>query len=433
MIGLSSLRAYFEAPPGSTPTERHNFHYAFRESALIGVINSGGVFLPVFLVRLGSSNLQVSLLTALPAFTGVLLAIPIGAFMQSRRNIVPWYSRGRVGSQAAFGAAALASLLLPSGLVVPGILLLWGIASVFSTITNVAFNVVMNATAGTRGRYELMSRRWSIMGFATAASLAGIGYVLGQLPFPLNFQIVFFAFSLTGLWAYRYGSKIVVPDHVAAVHAAGRRSLAKRVSEVVTLVRAHPAFLSFEARRVVYAMGTTLTLPLIPLYYVRVLHASNSWIGLIGTTQALTLLIGYAIWRQQSRGRGARFVLAASTFGAALHPVALSLTHDVATAALLAGVAAIFTSGVNLAIFDRLMTTVPEGYGVTFNSIDNTIVNVAGIAAPMLGALLADRIGLGGALVVASLVGLSGALLFAIDRSGSAAPESAAAAPAGGG
>ena len=425
MIGMRSLRAYFEAPPGANATERHNFHYAFRESALIGVINAGGVFLPVFLVRLGSTNLQVSLLTALPALTGVLLAIPIGAFMQGRRNIVPWYSRGRVGSQAAFGGAALASLLLPAHLIVPAILLIWGIGNVFSTATNVAFNVVMNATAGTRGRFELMSRRWSIMGFATAASLAAVGYGLGRLPFPLNFQLFFVGFSLTGLWAYHYGSKILVPDHPQTARGAARGSLARRTREMAVLVRRQPAFISFEARRVVYAMGTTLTLPLIPLYYVRVLHAPNSWIGLIGTTQALVLLIGYAIWRHQSRRRSARFVLAAATFGAALHPVALSLTHDVALAVLLAGIGAIFTSGVNLAMFDRLMTTVPEGFGVTFNSIDNTVVNIAGMAAPVLGALLADRIGLGGALAVASLIGVCGALLFAIDRPGSAAAEPA--------
>jgi len=118
----------------------------------------------------------------------------------------------------------------------------------------------------------------------------------------------------------------------------------------------------------------------------------------------------------------------AATLGAALHPGLLALTHEVALAALLAGAAAIFTSGVNLAIFDRLMTTVPPGYGVTFNSIDNTVVNVAGMAAPVLGALLADQIGLGGALGVASGIGVLGALLFALDRSGSTVEVPAPAA-----
>lgn len=105
----------------------------------------------------------------------------------------------------------------------------------------------------------------------------------------------------------------------------------------------------------------------------------------------------------------------------------LALTHEVAFAALLAGAAAIFISGVNLAILDRLMTTVPPGYGVAFNSIDNTVVNVAGMAAPVLGALLADRIGLDGALGVASVIGVCGALPFAFDRAGSPSSEPGAA------
>lgn len=421
MIGLRSLRGYFEAPAGSSPTEQHNFHYAFREAALIGVINAAMIFLPVFVVRLGGTNLQVSLLTALPSLTGVLLAIPIGGLMQTRRNIIPWYSRGRVGSQAAYAAAALASLLLPPHLVIPGILVIYGVATLFSTITNVAFNVVMDATAGTRGRFELMSRRWSLMGLATAVSLAVVGDVLGRIGFPLNYQIVFFGFSLTGLWAYRYGSKIRVPDHPPTVRGAGGASVWLRASEMASRIRAEPAFLAFEARRFVYATGTTLTLPLIPLYYVRVLHAPDGWIGLIGTTQALMLLVGYAIWRRQSRLRGARFVLATATFGAALYPAALGLTGQVPIAALLAGLAAIFSSGVNLAIFDRLMTTVPPGYGVTFNSIDTTVVYIAGVAAPVIGALLANRIGLSGALIVGTAIGLIGAVLFALDRTRAAA------------
>ena len=416
VIGLRRARGYFDAPAGASPTERHNFHYAFRESALIGVINAGMTFLPVFLVRLGATNLQVSLLTALPSLTGVLLAIPLGAFIQTRRNIIPWYSWGRVGGQAAYGFAALASLLLPSNLVVPGILAIYAVATVFQTITNIAFYVVMDATAGTRGRFELMSRRWSILGLATAASLAIVGQILERIGFPLNYQIVFFGFSLTGLWAYSYGSKIQVPDHPVAARGAGFGSVRFRAVEMVTRVRAQPAFRGFVIRHFVYAVGTTLAVPLIPLYYVRVLDANDAWIGIIGTCQALMLLVGYAIWRRQSRLRGARFVLGTATFGAALYPATLALTDQVAVAAILAGLAAVFTSGVNLAIFDRLMATVPAGYGVTFTSIDSTVVYVAGVVAPVAGALLADRIGIGGALVVAAAVSVVGAVLFALDR-----------------
>lgn len=431
MIGARPLRGIFEAPPGSTVTERHNFHYAYREAALIGVVNSGAVFLPVFLVRLGASNLQVSLVTALPALTAVLLAIPIGAFLQSRRNIIPWYSRGRIGSQSTYGACALAALLLPAGFVVPGILIAWGIGTVFSTFTNVSFNVVMNATAGSHSRFELMSRRWSIMGIALAATLAAVGYLLGRIRFPLNFELLFLGFVVVAAWAYTFGSKLQVPDHPAALHREGGRAVRGRLAEIARLVGREPAFLAFEVRRFVYAIGTTLALPLIPLYYVRVLHASNSWIGLIGTVQSLMMLVGYATWRRQSRARGGRAVLTVATFGAALAPAALAATHLVTIAAAVAGAGAVFTAGVNLALFDRLMATVPDGYGVTFNSIDTTAVNVAAVAAPVLGALIANRIGLGGALIVATLIGVCGAALFALDRTAPPALPQPAAARAG--
>lgn len=422
---LGWLRAYFEAPPGSTPTEQHNFHYAFREAALIGVINAAMTFLPVFVARLGGSNIQVSLITTLPSLAGVMLAIPLGWFMQTRRNIIPWYAYGRIGGQAAFGAAALASFLMPPALVIPAILAIYGVAMIFATATNVAFNVVMDATAGTRGRFELMSRRWSLMGFMTAVTLAVVGDVLNRLPFPLNYQLVFCAFSLTGLWAYQYGSRILVPDHPPAARGASGQPILERTRALAARVLQEPAFLAFEARRLVAAISITFTMPLVPLYYVRVLDASDRWIGFIGTTQSLMLLVGYAIWRQQSHTRGTRFVLTTALFGYALYFAALSTTHNVAVAAVLAGLGAVFSSGWNLAIFDRLMSTVPAGYGVTFNSIDTTIVYTAGVVSPIAAAALADRVDIGGALVVGSAIGLLAAVLFALDRAPRVAPGSA--------
>ena len=410
---------FLEAPAGSSADERHNFRVAYRESALIGFIAAGGTFLPVFLARLGASNLQVSLVTALPCVTGVLLAIPLGGLIQSRRNIIPWYSRGRLGQQLGYVVIAVAAFLLPVALVIPGVLAVWAAATVFSTVTSVSFAVVMDATAGRRGRYELMSRRWSILGLMNALSLVLVGQALGWLPFPTNFQVIFLALGLLAFVAYRYSTAIRVPDHPPTARSAGAPRFAS-TRDVVARVRAHPAFLTFAARHFLYALGASIAVPLIPLFYVRVIGAPDSWIGIIGTTQALMLLVGYALWRRASRLRGSRFVLTWSTIGAAAAPVALSLTRDVAVAAAIAGVGAVFTAGVNLAIFDRMMSIVPKGYGVTFTSVDTSVVYLAGIVGPLVAALLADTIGLGAALVIASLASLAGALLFAADRFGRA-------------
>jgi len=105
-----------------------------------------------------------------------------------------------------------------------------------------------------------------------------------------------------------------------------------------------------------------------------------------------------------------------ATIGVAVSPAALALTHDPAVAAVIAGIGAIFTAGVNLAMFDRLMSTVPHGFGVTFASVDTEVVYVAGIVGPLIAAVLADALGVGQALVVAAIASFLGALLFTVDR-----------------
>jgi Na+/melibiose symporter-like transporter len=293
---------------------------------------------------------------------------------------------------------------------------------VFSTVTSISFAVVMDATAVSRGRYELMSRRWSILGLMSGVSLAVVGQVLGAIEFPTNFQFVFSGLGLLGLVAFRYASQIRVPDHPPVAPADGARRVL-HVGEMIARVRTQPAFLAFTARHFLYAIGTAIAGPLLPLFYVRVLAAPDAWIGLIGTAQALMLLVGYAAWRRVSRRRGSRSVLVWATLGAALVPAVLSLTRSVELAAAIVGVGAVFTAGVSLAMFDQMMATVPKGYGVTFTSVDTTLVYLAGVVAPLLAAFLADRLGIAEALVVASAVTLGGALLFATRRAGQVPAE----------
>ena len=93
----SSIRPATPRQPSATTSASHT---ASRRSSASSL--RARTFLPVFVARLGGSNLQVSLITALPSLTGVILAIPLGGLIQSRRNIIPWYSRGRLGSQLGY-------------------------------------------------------------------------------------------------------------------------------------------------------------------------------------------------------------------------------------------------------------------------------------------------------------------------------------------
>jgi predicted MFS family arabinose efflux permease len=239
-----------------------------------------------------------------------------------------------------------------------------------------------------------------------------IGFALERFAFPANYQLAFALFSVAGVASFYYSRQIRVADHQPVPGARGLVAL----RQTFALVRSERPFLTFALRQTAYTAGVRLVAPLIPLYYIRVVHASDAWIGLIATAQSLALLVGYWLWRNESHARGGRFVLLWAVGMAALQPALLAGTVSVELIAALAGVAAIFSAGADLALFDELMKRVPTRYGVTFSAFDYAIVNVAGIAAPLIGALLADAVGIQVALLVGAGLSLGAFALFAIDR-----------------
>ncbi len=426
--GLARRRPSSSRTPPST--ERHNYRMMRGDSIAMGVINSVTPFLPVLVVRLGGSAFEVSLLTAIPAVGGVLLAIPIGQFLQGRRHIVPWYAGSRMIAHLSYGVVAVVLLVAPVVAVVPAILVVWAIAAIPSTFGSVAFPIVMDGAAGSRGRYALMGRRWAIMGLTTAITVALIGQVLDRLPFPGNYQLVLVGFTIAGLISYQYSRQFRVPEpDIPAPGDKGRWF--DRPREMVRTVRAYPAFLRYSGRQLVYVFGTRFAAPLIPLYYVREVGASDAWIGIIATSQSLALLVGYQVWQRVSAVRGGGLVLLATLLAVALYPAALSQADELIVVAALGAVAAVFSAGVDLSLFDELMKRIPRAYGVTFASIDTALVNAASVAAPLVGATIAVAIGIDLALQIASVIGLVAVVLFSLDLRERGRTETADPAPGG--
>jgi MFS family permease len=396
----------------ATPLQKRNFLNVQVDAIGIGIASAAGQFLPIFLTRLGATNFQIGLLTAMPALSGLILAIFIGRFLQGRRRIVPWFSGARLLVISAYALTGLVPFVVAPELAIPAVLLIWLFATIPQIVVNVAFSVVMNAVAGPTKRYELMSRRWSLLGLTTALTVAVTGQVLDRIDFPINYQLVFMGLSLGGLISYYFSSHIDLPEVETILEKQGL-SLRARLKENLALVANERAFVSFNLKRFVFITGQTLAIPLFPLYYVRVLHASNSWIGVIATAQTAVMLIGYFFWTRQSRRRGSRFVLLWTTFGISLFPAVIASTRQIEWVVFIAGLGGILQAGIDLVFFDELMKTVPEEYSATFVSYAQSIQYLSSFIAPLIGTTLATWIGIPGAMLVSTAIRLLGFALFA--------------------
>jgi MFS family permease len=403
------------APFNAKPAQKRNFINVQIDGIAIGLVNAASPFLAVFLTRLGATNLEVGLLSSMPGLTGLLLAIPIGRFLQTRRNIVPWFSASRLLFIFGYAATGLAAFFVPSNALIPVILAIWAIATLPQTALAVCFSVVMNAVAGPNLRYELMSRRWSILGLTNAIAVLLVGQVLNQVKFPINYQGVFIGLSLAGLVSFYFSSRISLPETEPPVLETGK-NLKEQVKAITQLFLSHPDFLQFSIKRFVFLSGVSLATPLFALYYVREIKANDAWIGVINTTQTAVLLIGYFLWPIISRKLGSRYVLLATTLGLSVYPVIIGLTHQVYLIALFAALAGIFQAGIDLVFFDELMKTVPIELSATFISLAQSMLYASTLLSPMIGTLLANQIGLSGALFVSGGVRFLGYILFSVWR-----------------
>lgn len=391
--------------------QRQNFRNVQIDGVGVSISNISAPFLPVFLTRLGATNFQVGLLTSMPGVTGLILAIFVGRFLQTRRNIVPWYSLSRLMVIFCYTMTGILTLVLAEKYVILATLAIWAFATLPQTALAVAFSVVMNAVAGPEGRYALLSRRWFIFGLTGVIGTFIVTRVINLLDFPVNYAIMFLVLSLGGFLSFYFSQKIVVPDQTPPPMIE-TRSEKDSLHNYIDLVKSNPAFASFASKRFVYFSALVLTQPIMPLFFVREVNATDAQIGTITMTMTIVMLAGYYVWPLASRRWGGRFVLLATTLGMILYPALTASFPHVQWIIVFAGLAGFFQSGLDLVFFDELMKTVPADYSATFVALAQSMQYLSTILAPLLGTWLADYIGLGGALWLSAGLRLVGFLLF---------------------
>ena len=391
--------------------QKRNFRYVQIDAVGVSISNIAAPFLPVFLTRLGASNFQVGLLTSMPGMTGLVLAILTGRFLQTRKNIVPWYSVARLLVIACYTLTGIFTFALPPQYTIIATLAIWALATLPQTALAVAFSVVMNAVAGPEGRYALLSRRWFIFGLTSLIGTMFVSSVIDKIAFPRNYEIMFIGLSLGGLLSFIFSRRIQIPDQTPPALVSSS-SAAASARSYLALLRGSPAFVSFASKRFVYFSALALSQPILPLFFVREVKATDAQIGWVNISMTAVMLVGYILWPYLSKKRGGRFVLLTTTLGMVTYPLLTALVPDVTWIYVFAGLAGLFQGGLDLVFFDELMKTVPPEYSATFVSLAQSMQYMSAILAPLAGTWLADSIGLGGALLVSAGLRFVGFLLF---------------------
>ena len=294
----------------------------YAEAIFQSVSNAGALsFVSVFLVRLGAASWLVGFLTSLPALVAILFSLPMGSMVQRRGALVRTTNWARFLFRTAIGSFALLPFL-PAPIAPYALVGTRGLAAIPDTALNVAQTSMMGQLTTPQRRLRMISTRAAIMGLFSA----GMGFLAGQWldrsPYPFNYQILFLTAFLSGLgsvWVVGQIRLLEAPTDQSA--RRGRISL----KAVLTLIKETAGFRRFTVASFLFRIGMSFPIGLYTLYRVRVLGASDAWLGTLFTVQHLLDVGTYlTLSRLGSRERFRRW-LWVGCLGMALYPFTTAL------------------------------------------------------------------------------------------------------------
>ena len=259
-------------------------------------------FLGVLAIKLGASNLQVALISALPAAVSCVASI-LGAQVLRR------FDRKK-GAACAFAFANRLFLLGIAALPLfsedsraSALVLLIALMNVPGAIGNIAWQALMADAIPSELRgdaFAVRSRIVTAVGFLP--TLVG-GYLLDALSFPIGYQVVFVVAFAASVMEVRALAKTHEPcrdvGYVPRVSDSTRRGTIGRRALLGQVARA-----GFTPRAMLFYFGWMMAQPLFTIYYVRVLDCGNLWVAVFAIVSSMAQYLSFPMWSRYAARKG---------------------------------------------------------------------------------------------------------------------------------
>lgn len=388
-----------------------NARNLYADIAWFGVLSGiSSSFLAVFILRAGGSDLHVGLLSALPALVTFLVSIPGSHLVDREKRPLSVLVASAVLQR--FGYLAIA--LVPCFFAVnraDAIVVLIGLLTIPAAIANVAFTTMFAQAVKPDQRAHIVSIRNVWIGITSTVTAFIGGKFLDAILFPINYQMLFvLGFAASMMSAYylakiRLPAKTVTPSTQVAHSPRGWRDWGDMFQ------RSRP-YARFTIASFFFHWGIFFAFPLYSIYWVRSLHATEGWVGLLSMVGSAVTIVFYPLWGRLTTWRGNALGVFLAAVGLAIYPLVTMLSPSIEWIILVQILGGVTTSGYGLAFFNRLLEVSPEQQRPSYFAAYNTLINLAAFLSPLLATSLTSVWDIRTLLVIAALMRFGGALLF---------------------
>jgi len=409
---LSRIKRIFNQ--AAVPPQYHaTFRHLYYDIAGFGILSGTVInFLNIYATRIGATSFQVGLIGAMSAVVNLFLAIPAGRWLAKRDT-----NRAIFWSSVFYRFGFLILVLIPQFLNEPqqiaAIIILTFLMAIPLTPMGVGFNALFAEAVPERFRAHVAGTR-NVMLAVTFILVSLIsGYLLEHLPFPIGYQVVF-GIGAFGAAISSYHLYFVKPlgDSKPALRSepegnADQKAVSPR--RISSLLRTD--ILSSPFRKVLIALfafhlAHNITVPVYPLYFVRILGANDNQIGVSTALYYLTFLIGSTQLRNIVHRLGHKKVTAWGVIGMASYPLMLAFTTEIWQfygIALIGGFTWAWTNG---AYANYMLERIPPDDRPSHLAWYTIILNLSILVASLGGSTVADQIGLVQALILFAVLRL---------------------------
>jgi MFS family permease len=400
----------------AVPVEyRSNFLHLYLDIGWFGVLSGSAInFLSIYATRIGATVFQIGLIGAMSAIVTLLLAIPAGRWLRTQDT-----GRAIFWTSVLYRLGYVPFIFLPWLFNAPGqvwaIIVITFLMAIPLTPLGIGFNALFAEAVPSEYRAHVAGIRNVVLSIAFVATSLISGYILNRLAFPAGYQIVFgigfFGAAMSSLHLF-----FVKPFTTYAAPPSGtsQRGLSQPGPATIKQTDSPLSTLRLDIWRTpfrnvllglfAYHLAQYLALPIFPLYNVRVLELNDNHIGVGTALFYLTVLFGSTQLSRIVQRLGHKKVTGLGVAGMALYPFMLALSHQVwhfYFVSLLGGFIWAMAGG---AFANYMLEHIPPDDRPSHLAWYTIILNIAVLIGSLGGPIIADQMGLSGALILFALL-----------------------------
>ena len=385
---------------------------ALRHEAFWGALTAACVtFNTAYLIRLGGSNLLVSLLISGSALISMLTSIPVAEFLEKRRDTGFW-------TVAALGVVRYGHI----GLVILPWLPGWQpeLFLVFILPLNLPLVLYLCGWLATltdivpiERRARVLAERNMVLGAVVTVGTLLLGQALERITFPLNYQLLYALAVLAGIVQTFYAARVIRQSSAAAPARTTQPSISLGIAREIW--RTQRPFANIVLNTLLFNIPLHMMMLLQPIYFIRTLGASDGWMGTWFALASGGGLVGNLLWLWLINRHSAAWVLPRAAMLSAPTYFLISFLPDLNVILVIALFAGVINSGIDLSHLDTLLRVCPVERRAWYLSLFVAAMNAALFLTPLAVAPLLDLVGAPILLVALGVARLLGALLFVVN------------------